>query len=68
MKKTILGTGLIICGVLGILASEIIEAIYFASPNHIIQSGINPLLIWGCIFLLIGIALNVKGFLDDRDK
>ena len=67
VKKVILGTGLVICGVLGILAYIIKEAIYFASPNSIIQSGNDPFIYAAIVVLLVGAVLNVIGF-RDKDK
>jgi len=64
MKKVILGTGLIICGIMGILASVIKEAIYFASPNSISQTGTDPFFYMAVVLLIIGVVLNILGFLD----
>ena len=64
MKKVILGTGLIICGVLGILTSIIKEAIYFASPNNIIQTGTDPFIYMAVVLLVVGVVLNIMGFLE----
>lgn len=68
MKKVVLGTGLIICGVMGILASIIKDAIYFASPNSISSSGTDPFFYYAVIILICGIVLNVFGFLEDKGK
>ena len=70
MKKVILGTGLIICGVLGILTYILVEAIYHASPNSILRmgGGTDPYLIFAIILLILGIVLNVFGFCEDSKK
>lgn len=65
LKKVILGTGLIICGVLGILNSILIEAIYFASPNAFSQRGTDPFLVLASIILFIGIIFTFWGFMDN---
>ena len=64
MKKVVLGTGLIICGVLGILAWVIKDAIFFASPNTIITSGRDQFFYIAIIVLIAGVVLNVFGFLE----
>lgn len=68
MKKVVLGTGLIICGVLGILASILRDAIFFASPNNIIRTGTDTFLYMAIVVLVLGIILNVLGFLEDMKK
>ena len=67
MKKVIFGTGLLICGVLGILTYLIIEAIYFASPNHIAAGNMSAFVFFSVVFMVIGIVLSVFGFLE-RDR
>jgi hypothetical protein len=67
MKKVILGTGLIICGVMGYLANIIYEAILFASPNEMLAHGTNKFY-YAIISMIVGIVLNIFGFLEDRKK
>jgi len=66
MKKVILGTGLIICGVLGILTWIIVEAIYVASPNTIIQMGVGSYIYISIALLIFGIILNIVAFFIDE--
>ena len=68
MKKVILGTGLLICGVLGILTAQLREAIYFASPNSISSIGNDPLQSIGITLFLVGIVLNIWGFIEKNKK
>ena len=66
LKKVILGTGLIICGIFGVLTSIIIETILFASPNHISQGGGDPFFYYSIAVLIIGILLNIWGFMENN--
>ncbi|MCL1884282.1 MAG: hypothetical protein FWF81_11110 [Defluviitaleaceae bacterium] len=67
MKKVILGTGLIVCGVLGVLTDIIIEVLFFTSPHTVARGGgTNPFFYFSIIVIIIGIALNVLGFLEDK--
>jgi len=67
MKKVILGTGLIICGVFGILTRIIVEAIHLASPNRIIQMGVGPYIYISYALLIFGLILNIIAFFWDED-
>ena len=69
MKKVVLGTGLIICGVLGILTSIIEETILFA--NHV-TSAIGrdtPSYVYISVACIIaGVVLNLLGFFNDEEQ
>ena len=67
MKKVILGTGLIICGVLGILTTVLENAIFVASPNRIIQIGTGYLMHISVVVLIAGVILNIVAFFVDED-
>ena len=69
IKKTIFGTGLLICGTLGLMLLELLSAIHIASANDYIYLFHSPLLfeIPICACFIIGISLNVWGFIQ-RDK
>jgi hypothetical protein len=65
LKKVILGTGLIICGVIGISTSIITEIILFASPNSISQRGTDPYVYISIAVLIIGVIMNIWGFFEE---
>ena len=67
MKKVVLGTGLLICGILIFITSQIRDAIYFASPNNISTHGTDPLMYFAGAVILFGIILNISGFIEKKD-
>ena len=54
MKKVILGTGLLLCGVMGILTLAVMDIIVFASSNAISQRDTPPLVYIAIIFFSWG--------------
>ena len=69
MKKVVLGTGLLICGVLGFMTTILREAIFFASPNNIISlGGVDGIALLSAAFFVAGIVFNVLGFLENDDR
>ena len=65
MRKVILGTGLLVCGVMGILTSVVIDIIVFASSNTVSQGNTHPFVYISIIFFLAGVVLNILGFMQD---
>ena len=59
VKKVVLGTGLLTCGVLGLVTTEIIDAIHIVSPFAF--GGRSPYWYIGWVLFLVGIALNIWG-------
>lgn len=67
MKKVILGSALMICGVIAACTEYLKHAIYFAAPS-IAVIGKNYLLSWGgVIVIIIGIILCVMGLTEKYD-
>lgn len=69
MKKTLLGTGLLICGTLGIVGKQICDAIILTPTSEtIVHWNGNGLQIFGIILFIIGVLINAWGFFGDNGK
>ena len=68
MKKVVFGVGLFICGALSVLAGELRQAIFFASPNGIATLGGERLTYIGVPLFLAGLVIAIWGLGDYEKK
>ena len=65
-KKAILGTGFMICGTLGVLTVELLNAIRIAFYEY--SFPFPPFQELGIASFLVGVALNIWGLIESRNK